>query len=198
MRKLFSAIIIAMMVSTVPAYSQIGGVLNKAKNAAVKPNSENTSTTKDSKEVKNTETTKPTDATKTENNTTAPTTTKQTPEVKPAVAAAGKFSDIKAGMVNAALEQQAIKLVTEKATNENWKEKYTKAKIVSTDWEIEKNEYTSEIICRKIYMKLYGVWPEGKCEAVDFGFKQDYIGGGKYGNSLIYNGIGDMTSVVCE
>jgi hypothetical protein len=192
MKKLFPAIMISIMISTVPVYSQIGGVLNKAKNAAVKPNSEKTSKTNDSKDVKSTE------STKTENNATTPNTTKQSPEVKPAVIATGKFSDIIAGMVNATLEQQAIKLVTEKATNENWKEKYTKAKIVSTNWEIEKNEYTSEIICRKIYMKLYGVWPEGKCEAVDFGFKQDYIGDGKYSDSLIYNGIGDMTSIICE
>jgi len=54
----------------------------------------------------------------------------------------GKFNDIKAGMVNASFEQQAVKLVTDKATRERWAEKYSRAKIISTDWEIEKDEYT--------------------------------------------------------
>jgi len=109
-----------------------------------------------------------------------------------------KFSSIKAGMVNAALEQQAVKAINAKATSENWTEKYTKAKIVSTSWEIEKNEITGAIICRKIYMKLLGVWPDGKCQAVDMGFRQDYTGGGKYSSTLIYHSIGDMKPVICE
>jgi len=109
-----------------------------------------------------------------------------------------KFSSIKAGMVNTTIEQQAVKAVNTKAANENWTEKYTKAKIVSTNWEIEKNEITGAIICRKIYMKLLGQWTDGKCNAVDMGFRQDYIGGGKYSSTLIYNSIGDMTPVICE
>ena len=108
-----------------------------------------------------------------------------------------KFSSIKAGMVNTTLEQQAVKAVNTKAASENWTEKYTKAKIVSTSWEIEKNEITGVIICRKIYMKLLGVWPDGKCQAVDMGFRQDYVGG-KYSSTLIYNSIGDMKPVICE
>ena len=47
-------------------------------------------------------------------------------------------------------------------------------------------------------MKLYGVWPDGKCKAVEFGFKQDYMGGDKYTKSLIYNSIGDMNLIDCD
>lgn len=118
-------------------------------------------------------------------------------EVKGA-SASGKFSEIKVGMSNATFEQQAIKLVMEKATREHWSEKYTKAKIVSTDWEIEKDEFTGAILCRKIYMKLYGVWPNGECKAVDFGFRQDYKGAGQYSSTLQYNSIGDMRKIECE
>jgi hypothetical protein len=108
-----------------------------------------------------------------------------------------KYSTMKPGMVNATLEQQAIKLVNEKAAAEGWKEKYTKAKIESTDWGIIKNEYTGNIIKRRIDMVLYGAWPDGKCKMVSFGFEEEYSGGGNYG-SLKYTGIGDMTQVICE
>lgn len=108
-----------------------------------------------------------------------------------------KFSDTKPGMVNATLEQQAVKLVNAKATEEGWKEKYTKAIIESTDWGIIKNEYTGAIIKRRIDMQLYGVWPDGKCKTVGFGFEQEYSGGGNYG-ALKYTGIGDMYQVICD
>lgn len=109
-----------------------------------------------------------------------------------------KWGDYKAKMKNPGLEQQGLKLVNDKATKEGWKEKYTKAIIISDDWEIVKNQYTSEIIERKIYMLLYGEWPDGKCKVVDFGFKQDYAGGGKYTDKLQYNGIGSMKLIICE
>jgi hypothetical protein len=108
----------------------------------------------------------------------------------------GKYSAIKATMTNASLEKQAIDAVNQKATRENWNERYTKAKIVS-QWEVVKNKSTGAILHRKITMVLYGVWPDGKCKAVDFGFFQDYEGNGKY-SSLRYNSIGDMTEVQCE
>ncbi len=107
------------------------------------------------------------------------------------------FGSIQAGMVNATLEQQALKTINAKATSENWTEKYTKAKIVSTSWEVEKNEITGVIICRKIYMKLLGVWPDGKCQVVDMGFRQDYAGG-KYSSTLQYHSIGEMKLIICD
>ena len=108
-----------------------------------------------------------------------------------------KYSDMKPGMVNASLEQQALKLVNAKAAADGWKEKYTKAKIESTDWVIIKDEYTGVILHRRIDMQLYGVWPDGKCKMVGFEFQEEYTGGGNYG-SLQYTGIGDMYQVICE
>lgn len=107
-----------------------------------------------------------------------------------------KFSTIKAGMSNPTLEQQAVTVMNTKAKNENWDEKFTKAKIVSTAWEIRKNPVTGVIEDRVIYMKLLGVWPDGKCKVVDFGFRQDYVAG-KY-SSLKFNSIGEMKPVICE
>lgn len=122
---------------------------------------------------------------------------KETKEVKKEVAPLGKYSDIKANMTDANLEKQGLALVNEKATNEKWNEKYTKVKIVSKDWEVVKNELTGVVLHRKIYMNLYGVWPDGKCKAVGFGFLQDYDGN-KFSSTLQYNSIGDMQQVECE
>lgn len=108
-----------------------------------------------------------------------------------------RFSTIKAGMVNPTLEQQGLALVNQKATKEGWDEKYTKAKITSTDWYIVKNEYTGAILSRTIQMTLYGVWPDGKCQSCTFSFVEDYAGGGAYGK-LQYSGIGDMELLICE
>jgi hypothetical protein len=109
-----------------------------------------------------------------------------------------KFSNYNAGMSNAVLEQQAVDAINQKAEYEHWKERYTKAVILSDDWVTETNEYTGVIICRKLYMMLYGLWPDGKCKAVYFGFRQDYTGGGKYSKTLQYHSIGDMTDIECE
>ena len=109
-----------------------------------------------------------------------------------------RFSDYSAGMSNANLEQQAIDAINQKAENEHWKERYSKAVILSDDWVTETNEYTGTIVCRKLYMMLYGVWPDGKCKAVYFGFRQDYNGGGKYSKTLQYHSIGDMKDIECD
>ncbi len=108
------------------------------------------------------------------------------------------FSDFTAGMQNTEYEQQALEAVNKKAANEKWKESYTQAVITSDDWKIEYNEITGSIICRKLYMVLYGVWPDGRCKAVQFGFRQDYLGGGKYSKTLQYNSIGDMEDIECD
>lgn len=108
------------------------------------------------------------------------------------------FSDYTPGMKNTTLELQAVNAINQKAENEHWKERYTKAIILSEDWVTETNEYTGVIVCRKLYMMLYGVWPDGKCKAVYFGFRQDYNGGGKYSKTLQYHSIGDMNDIECE
>ncbi|HPS66008.1 MAG TPA: hypothetical protein PK447_10570 [Ignavibacteria bacterium] len=108
------------------------------------------------------------------------------------------FSDFTAGMQNTELSQQALDAVNKKAENEKWKERYSQAVITSDDWKTEYNEITGNIICRKLYMVLYGTWPDGRCKAVQFGFRQDYTGGGSYSPTLQYNSIGDMEDIECE
>lgn len=114
------------------------------------------------------------------------------PEASPTL----KFSAVKAGMSNPTLEQQALIVINTRAKNENWDEKYKKAKIISAAWEVRKNSITGVIEDRIIYMKLLGVWSDGKCKIVDFGFRQDYEGS-QY-SALKFNSIGEMTPAICE
>lgn len=109
----------------------------------------------------------------------------------------GKFSEIPAGMSNVNLEQQALNVINDIASYEKWSERYTKAKITSNDWTIVRNEWTGIILSRKIYMVLYGVWPDGKCRYTEFSFFQDYDGR-NYQNTLKYNAIGGMYRIECE
>ncbi|MDP2386835.1 MAG: hypothetical protein Q8M29_10720 [Bacteroidota bacterium] len=110
----------------------------------------------------------------------------------------GKYSSLKAAMVNADIEQQALKIANDHAAKEGLGSKYSKPKIAHDDWEIIKNEYTGAIMCRTISVVLYETRPESKCRATYFRFKQDYTGGGKYSNKLLFNGIGVSDRVDCD
>jgi hypothetical protein len=72
-----------------------------------------------------------------------------------------------------------------------------KAIITSNDWTIVRNEWTGIITHSKIYMVLYGTWPNGKCRYTEFSFYQDFDWR-NYQNTLQYNAIGSMYKVECE
>lgn len=100
----------------------------------------------------------------------------------------------KAGMSNAALEQQMVAA----ANNLGWKDKFLKAVITSSSWSISKNELTGAILYRYVgavcTLKDY----DGKCYYQEFTFRQDYTGGGGYSSTVKYNSYGGKREVGCD
>lgn len=107
-----------------------------------------------------------------------------------------KFSDIKAGMKNKWLEQQALRIANERATDLHWLAEYKKATIISKKWQPILNDY-GYLVGRKIHMELYCVEQNGNCEMADFTFKQKYKAEG-YSNRLICIKVGQLYNVDCE
>lgn len=108
-----------------------------------------------------------------------------------------KFADKKPGMVNTTLEAGALKAINNYATNQGWKETFTKCKIISEDWYIVRNKYTGIIEGRNINVYVLGKWPDGHCTGVEFNVFQQYDGS-KYSSVFTYNGIGDTDKIDCE
>ena len=107
------------------------------------------------------------------------------------------FRDIQAGMKNSSLEQDAIDCINRYASQEGWKERYSKAIINSYDWYITRNEWTSIITGRSLEVTLLGSWPDGSCRYAEFSVWQSYDGA-RYSSVMQYNGIGSMYDCVCE
>ena len=108
----------------------------------------------------------------------------------------GKWSDVETGMSNAKLEQQTLDVVNATAEKENWKERYTKAKITSGDWVTIRDKWTNIITGRELYLVLYGVWPDGKCKKLEVSIWQDF-NGYQYSNEITVS-IGAMWLIECE
>lgn len=100
----------------------------------------------------------------------------------------------KAGMSNAALEQQMVAV----ANNQGWNDKFQKAVITSSAWTIHKNDLTGAIL----YRWLAGVCTtkdnDGKCYYQEFSFKQEYTGGGNYSSTLKFNSYGGKRELGCD
>jgi len=107
------------------------------------------------------------------------------------------FASKKAGMVNTSLEAAAMKCINDYAKSQGWKETFVKCKILSKDWYIVRNKYTSIIEGRTLSVYLLGRWPDGHCTGVDFSVYQQYDGS-KYSSVFKYNGIGNTDKIDCE
>lgn len=83
-------------------------------------------------------------------------------------------------MKNPALEAEMLKLVSKYATKG---EKYTKPRILSADWGINKNDL-GIITDRTVMTAFVATFPDGHCELQRRIFVQDYAGGGSYSNNL--------------
>lgn len=106
-----------------------------------------------------------------------------------------KWSDIKAGMTNEALTAKAISVANAKAKEDDWKEKFSKAKITSTEWDVKVN-IASVPVERTIEIELYAVFPGGYCRTVNMTFIQYYVNG-SYG-PLKYYSIGSYSDIDCD
>jgi hypothetical protein len=101
----------------------------------------------------------------------------------------------KAGMQNTALEKQMLTIM-EKLPG--WNEKFNKAIITGSGWNIIKNELTGAILYR--YIAVVGTCKdsEGNCYVQEFTFKQDYTGGGNYETAVKYNSYGSKREIGCD
>ncbi len=100
----------------------------------------------------------------------------------------------KAGMNNAAMEQQMVSI----ANNLGWKNTFLKAIITSSSWSIAKNELTGAILYRYVGAVCTTKDPDGKCYYQEFTFRQDYTGGGNYSSTLKYNSYGGKREIGCD
>lgn len=100
----------------------------------------------------------------------------------------------KAGMNNAALEQQMLAA----ANNLGWKDKFLKTIITSSAWNIEKNSLTGAILYRYVGAVCTTKSADGKCYYQEFSFKQDYVGGGNYSSTVKYSSYGGKIEIGCD
>lgn len=108
-----------------------------------------------------------------------------------------RFSEIKAGMTDKALEKDALKIANKRGIDYCWREYYTKAVITSEKWEMAYNK-NGFLVGRRIHMMLYGKLPEGKCVISDFTFKEKLLPDEKFSNILYYDHVGEMVHVECD
>lgn len=101
-------------------------------------------------------------------------------KVKLEEALAGDVKLPEAQMKNPSLEAEMLKLVSKFATKG---EKYTKPRILTADWGINKNNL-GIITDRSIMTAFVATFPDGHCELQRRIFVQDYAGGGSYSHNL--------------
>lgn len=107
------------------------------------------------------------------------------------------FKNLEAGMTDAALEAKMLAAAKRRAKAEGWKEAFSKVKISSTGWGINRNELTGTITGRSISAWVYATWPDGHCTYQDFGFSEEYDGSA-YSDNPIMDGVGSQTTCDCE
>lgn len=108
-----------------------------------------------------------------------------------------RFSDIKAGMNDWYIEKEAVRLANKWATDTRCPEEYTKAVIVSADWEYYYH-INGELAGRKLLVQVYCERPGLQCGMADFTFRQKYLGDHEFSGKLTCKRIGDMIAVECE
>ena len=100
----------------------------------------------------------------------------------------------KAGMSNPGIEQQMVAA----ANNLGWNDKFQKAIITSTSWNIEKNSITGVILYRYLAAVCTTKSSDGKCYTQEFSFRQDYSGNGNYESKIKYNSYGGKREIGCD
>lgn len=101
------------------------------------------------------------------------------------------------GMSDAALEAEILKTIQNHSTNVGWKEKFSRVKIISSDWTIITKEYTGVIVGRSLQVNCLATWPDGYCTVQPFWFTQQYNGSG-YSKSFFLDGNGTQEPADCD
>lgn len=107
------------------------------------------------------------------------------------------FKDFTQGMTDATLTAEVLKAIQGHATRSGWDEKFTKAKISSSDWMTVRNELTGTITGRTLYAYCQATWPDGHCTVQPFTFKQDY-NGSTYSKAINVVDVGEQKDVDCD
>jgi hypothetical protein len=107
-----------------------------------------------------------------------------------------KYTDIKPGMHDRWLEREGVRLANKRGMEYHWHERYTKAIILSNDWEL----YYDHFGClhgRCIRMELLAEMPNGQCAMADFTFKQP-LRNDDTPSDLSYDTMGDFIYIDCD
>ncbi len=115
---------------------------------------------------------------------------------KPAPAL-GKFDDVVVGMSDVELNAKVLKAAQEHAAGKGWNEKFTRAKLVSKDWIIKRNEITGIVLARTVDAAVYAVWPDGHCSYQTFGFTQNFDGAKYQEGNTFLESVGDQSKCEC-
>jgi hypothetical protein len=107
------------------------------------------------------------------------------------------FADLKAGMKDPALEAKILKAVQAHARKNGWKENFSKVKISSEGWTIQRNSLTGAVLSRTVSAWAYAVWPDGRCSYQDISVKQDHDGKNFMDNTY-FEGVGTKTDCDCN
>lgn len=99
-----------------------------------------------------------------------------------------------AGMNNAALEKEMLEICKKKFSNDTW----YKAIITNKDWSVVNNKLTGAILSRELVAAVTYKNFEGKCGFEYVAFEQEYVGGGKYSNTLRYRSSGGGSYMSCD
>jgi len=95
------------------------------------------------------------------------------------------------------LEEEALWVANKRATTTRCREEYVWAKIVSENWELERNE-DGEIIGRHLHMELYGETDDGRCGVSHCIFRQRVQGDNTYAPKLKLADMGPFYALDCE
>lgn len=108
-----------------------------------------------------------------------------------------KYSDVTASMKNPKLEAHALYVANKRAAALRCREEFTKAKIVSDDWEVMRNG-SGMIIARYIHMELYGETTDGRCGMSHCIFRQNMLADNTYSPRLKVENLGAFYDLICE
>lgn len=93
-------------------------------------------------------------------------------------------------------DQSVEKEILEAFKAQGWSEQPVGVIILSRDWSIRRNEYSSVITGRAVNALVIST-KKAKCITQDFNFVQSYDGSG-YSKSMRMSGIGDQHKIDCE
>lgn len=112
------------------------------------------------------------------------------------VAVGEKFSEIKATQSQPDLEKSALATINTYASDQGWKEKFDKVKVVG-NWEMVRHQVSGILLGRRIDVAAAAKWPDGKCTYQIFSVTQEHDGK-TFMPQTAFGGVGKQTRIDCE